>query len=262
MIKSSKGVFFLVVASFVYALVSVSNRYIPGSFGPFFQLFIKAAISTSIFFLISLVLKSEKQINPKDWPTLILRGVLMAVDLAVFYLAITHLPVGTTLFLFYAGSISASYLYGYFFLKEKLTYVKIISIFLALTGLYIIYANNLNLKSTFVIFALLSGACFGLQTSISKKVSARYSINQINLIAFFVATLLSIPLLLINHEKIIFTLSPTTLSVFLMFAVLTNIAIYTTIYGFKYVEAQKASLILLGEIIFAILIGFIFFKRL
>lgn len=256
-----KGILALLSGSFLFALVTVINRFIPQEIGVFYQLFIKVLMVSLIFLVMTIFTKSFSVIERTDWPLIIFRGTLYAVDFAAFFFAVTRLPLGTTLFLFYAGSVTTSFIYGYFILHEHLTKVKVGSLLLAITGLYFIYSSNLNFQNLAILLAVISGACFGTQTSASKNLTDKYSINQVNLVSYFVAVVTSLIFLVLSQEKIFLNVGLAGWLSFFIFSLANVGALYLTIYGFKYVEAQKASLILLAEIVFASIIGYIFYHE-
>lgn len=257
-----KPVLVLVIASFFFSLMTVFNRLIPGDIGIFFQLFLRTSI-TGLFFIFSgFLLKDITKVSVKDVPLLLFRGLLFVGDFGCFFIAANHLPLGTTLFLFYAGSITISYLYGFFIFKEKFTKIKYASLFLALLGLTIIYSSGLSsLNNPMALFAIVAGTCFGLGTVTSKNVSEKYSINVINIIAYITAAIISLILLPVHKETFTLMLPLHSWIIFLLFALISVIAFYTTVWGFKYIEVQKASLILLGELVFVIILGFIFYHE-
>ncbi len=256
------GFFALLFASFFFSLISVLNRFIPQHIGIFYQVGIKTFFLSGLFLGAGVFSKDLISIKKSDWLLLLLRGVFFIADFGSFFFAVNNLPLGTTLFLFYAGSIFSSYLYGGVVLKEKLTWVKIASVTAAFSGLGIIYFGNMSTSiNIFILFAFFAGVCFGLETATSKKLTSSYSINQVNLLAYITATIISIPLLFFHKETIILVMPANVWVTFIAFSVVAFLAFYTTLYGFKYIEAQKGSIILLAELLFIIVIGYFLFKE-
>ncbi|MEK7572029.1 MAG: DMT family transporter [Patescibacteria group bacterium] len=256
------GILALLTATFFFSLNTLFNRFVPVEIGTFFQLFLRTTLMSVLFLLVGLILKDFSSVKGKDWPLFITRGLLVAGDFALFFIAVNQLPLATTLFLFYAGSIITNYLYGLCVLKEKLTKQTVGGLLLALCGLVFIYSDGLSsLAQDASIFAVASGVFFGLMTATSKNLSIRYSVTQINIIAYITAALAAIPLMSFQQEQFRLLLPNQTWILFGGFALTTFIAFYAVIYGYKYVEAQKASLVLLTEILFIVLFGFLFFQE-
>jgi len=260
--QNHHGVLVLLLSSFLFALMSVFARFVPHEIGTFYQLFLRSILMGGIFLLTGLGYKQLTAIKQKDVPLFFLRGLFVVGDFGSFFIAVNHLPLGTTLFLMYAGFILTSYLYGRLVFHEQLDRIKILSFLSALGGLVIVYAGGLfALGNMFVLLALMTGVCFGLLTATSKHLTDRYSINQVNAVAYLTAAVISVPLLLLTKEIVTFILPLATWIFFVAYGLLGVVVFYTTLYGFKYVEAQKASLLLLGEIIFVIIIGVLFYKE-
>lgn len=259
--KNILGIPSLILASFFFASFSALNRIVPQNIGTFHQLTIRGFIMGGFFLLAGFFVKDIKKIHKKDLPLFLFRGVLVAADFSTFFIAVSFLQLGVMLFLFYAGTIVANYLYGFFVLHEKLTKIKIISFILALGGLATMYINDIHaFVSIFVFFALFSGFAYGIEVGSSKNLE-KYSVNQVNAVAFLTAGVIGIILLFFTHEISAYTLFTIPWISFLIWISVGIVAFYLVIYGFKYVEAQKASIICLSEILFGVLIGLLIYKE-
>ncbi|HEX7042627.1 MAG TPA: DMT family transporter [Patescibacteria group bacterium] len=259
--KNHYGLPAIILASFFFATFSALNRIVPQSVGTFHQLLIRTFLMGSIFLIIGFIRRDFSKILKKDYLLILLRGLFIIGDFATFFIAISHLQIGVTLFLFYASVIISNYIYGSLVLHEKLDKVKIFSLLLAVVGLGIMYINNLGaFVSIFVIFALFSGFSYGLGVASSKSLD-KYSVTQVNSMAFLCAAFLSIPLLFISHEQSSITFMSIPFFPFFIWSGVGVLAFYLIIYGFKHVEAHKASLISLSEIIFAIFIGLLIYNE-
>jgi len=258
----NKGIAVLLISALSFSFAGVFIRFISQDVGTFYQLTVRTLLMTVGFVAIGLFGKSLTKTAKKDIPLIIFRGVLVVLDFAVFIYAVSHLALGLSLFIFYAGSLLSNYLYGYFILKEKLNKIKMISLAFATLGLVILYAGDFGTIHILGAFAaLVSGLSFGTTSSASKNLSDKYSIAQVNLYAYLIAFVFSAVLLLISGEAIAITVPVSTWYALIGFSAIFVVAFYGTVYGYKYVQAQYASLILLSEIVFAILVGFIFYSE-
>lgn len=260
--KQNKGFVELVSATLLFSLFGVFTRLIADQLGVFFQLLLRAMLMSIIFYFISSLTKSLKDIDKKDIKLFVLRGVFIVADFSCFYVAINNLPMGLTLFIFYAANIIISFIFGSLFLKEKLDTVKIMSLIFAILGLFIMYKDSFTaFRFLPLIAALISGFCFGLTTTTSKKLTDRYSSIQVNLVAYFVASLLVLPVLLLSRETVNLHIPLITLLEVMGFALVGVGAFLLTLDGFKHMEAQKASIVMLMELIFVTVIGFILYHE-
>lgn len=260
--NSNHGIMALFLSGFLFSLFTTVNRFVPHGIGTFSQTFLRTGLMGIMFLVIGLFSKRMSKVENKDRVLLFARGIFVGADIAAFFLAANNLALGTAIFLFYAGAIVASFFYGSFILREKIDGVKVISLVSAFAGLAIIYLDNFSsFGNPFAIFAIIAGVCFGLANSTSKNLTDKYSIEQINSIAYLFSAALCIPIILSGKEMLNAGLLSSSAVLFLAFAALGVAAYYTAVYGFKYVEAQKASLILLVEIVFVFILGFIFYKE-
>src|SRR5258706_1741571 len=160
--KTHYGVPAVIIASIFFAGLTALNRIIPQNVGTFHQSFIRTSMMGILFLIAGFLHKDLKKIQRKYIPLIALRGLFVIGDFATFFIAVNHLQLGTTLFLFYSSTIIANFLYGSFILHEKMDRVKLASFLLAIVGLGIIYINNIqSLASIFVIFGLFSGFSYG-----------------------------------------------------------------------------------------------------
>ncbi len=258
----NKGIIVLLISALSFSFAGVFIRFISQDVGTFYQLTVRTLLMTAGFVAIGLFSKSLTKTAKKDIPLIIFRGVLVVLDFAVFIYAVSHLALGLSLFIFYAGSLLSNYLYGYFILKEKLNKIKMISLVLAAIGLVVLYAGDFGTIQVLGAFAaLVSGLSFGTSSCASKNLSDKYSIAQVNLYAYLIAFILSAVLLLMSGETIVITVPVSTWYALIGFSAIFVVAFYGTVYGYKYVQAQYASLILLSEIVFALIVGFLFYRE-
>jgi len=149
---------------------------------------------------------------------------------------------------------------GKIFFAEKLNAKKWISISLILIGLISIYRTDLTLiNNKYMLLALLSGLIVGFWNTLTKKVSTNYGEFQMIFLDSFSTFIIS----LIGYFFIKETLPNfSNVNSWLWitgFAISGILSSFLLIRGFKYIDAQKGSLILPMELVFASIFGFLFF---
>lgn len=256
------GIGSILISALLFSSFGLFIRQISKELTVFPQLAIRAALASIVFFAIAYLFKGLKRVNISDLKLLILRGVMVVVDFSTYIIAVNNLPLGLTLFVFFAASLVSSYLYGNYFLGEKTTRIKLMSLLLALIGLAFIYSDSFTKFALLpLIAALISGADFGLTMAISKKLTSKYSLSQVNLFAYITATLLTVPLVYLTGDTLSINYSQETWWWLIGFTTVAVSAFYISMYGYKLLEAQIASLVLLSEILFVTAIGFIFYQE-
>jgi len=260
--KEKIAFFELLAAGFIFSFTSVFTRLISNNMGVYFQMFLRVCMMVPMFFILGYFSKIFKKIDPSDLPLLFFRGLLITIDFSCFYIAITNLSLGLALFIYEAANIITTYIFGAVFFKEKLTPIKTISLVVALSGLYIIYIGSFgNFKILPLAAALIAGTCFGLNMSSSKKLTSKYDSIHVSLIAYLVPLILCLPLMAFFKEQFPATISPLTILELFGFSIVLVSAFCLTLNGYKKIEAQKASLILLSEMLFIIINGIVIYHE-
>lgn len=257
-----KGLSFIVLAALSHGLYGIFSRIIGIEFGQIFQIVARSSILLLFFTVFTVYQKNWKKINKQDYKWFVLMIVPGLVALASMFTAFNYLSLGTVLFTYYAVSTLGSYLLGFFLFKEKFTKVKIISLLLSLIGLYIVFFDSFRLDNVLYLFlACVAGLGASAWNVISKKISDKYSVNQILVMDSLLMVVAGLPIALILKENVSlpnFSLSWLGILGYSIAAIGSSIY---TIKGFKYLQAQIGSLIMLLEPIFGAFIGWIVYRE-
>lgn len=256
-----KGLLFIVLAAASYGLYGIYSRLIGQNFGEFSQSWTRNTIILIILGLFLIITKTWKKIKRNDWKWMILWPLSDVVSIVLLYITFNNLSIGTSYFLLYATMIIGGFIFGNLLYKEQLNNTKIASIILSLLGLSLIFSVEFSMeKLQFIIFGLLSGISTALWNTLSKKVSDRYPNAQLVFVDASVALCATlIGSLIVKDSAPLLTNSVWTWQV--LYAVTQISAVAFVILGFRYLEAQTASVILPIEVIFAVFFGFLFFHE-
>lgn len=258
-----KGALSLFLVAAIYGIYGVYARMIGQSFGVFSQNWIRNLIVVSIVIVLLFVLKKGiKPIRKSDVPWVFLWALSGSGVMLLLFVAFNNLPLGTVYFLFYSTMIIAGCLAGGFLYKEKLDFVKIISIILALIGLSVIYSLSISPdKILFVFYSLLAGLLVGLWNTLSKKFSENYPNLEIVLWDALATTIVAVIGSFLVREPIPSLMMATSWTWLIIYAITQVASVGLVVYGFKNIEAQIGSIILPVEVIFATIFGFLFFRE-
>ena len=257
--KKLIGSLFLTLSALIYGSFGLISRFI-GSFEPFTQSWIKSTFILIILVSIMVVGKIRfKKIERKDVKWFALWILPASFQPVLSFLAFNHLPVGMTYFFSYSTMVLGGIISGKIFFSEKMDSSKIVSIFLLLFGMLLIYGTDLNLvKNIYVIFILLAGMILGFWNTLTKKVSGNYSEYQMLIMDGSTALVLCLFASIIFGEKTMSVGNITPWIWIFVYALLAVLASVFLIKGFRNVEAQAGSLILPMEIVFGTLFGYLF----
>ena len=251
------------IATAFYGLYGIFSRFIGSAFGNFNQNWIRniivLAIISSILFFNKTKLISIKK---KDLKWIFLWFVSGSWVAVLTFIAFNNLPISTTYLILYSAMITAGFVSGKIFFNEKLNKIKIVSLVLVLTGLFIIYQFTLTQNQiVYLVLTLISGFMTGIWNTISKKFSNNYPNNQLvfmdalsSIIFAYVGSLLFMEYFPHNIQNISWFW-------ICIYAVVQTINVGLIVYGFNNIEAQIGSIILPVEVIFATIFSYLIFKE-
>ncbi len=247
----------LIGAAMLYGMTGIISRFVGFELPIFYQNWTRCVVP--VVFLI-FTYRAWTKVYAKDFWWILLRAVTGIAAFLLFFFAVNELPVSLTYFIFYGGAVIFGFIIGSLLFKEQLTTIRLISLLLAFVGMGLIYGIGVSAAGIWNVFlAFLSGAFFSLWNAISKYLT-RYPPTQLTFLDNALCVAIYIPLSLFAGEAWVFAVTPVQLaSLSLGFSFLaTGLFI---IYGFRRIDVQVGSLILLSEIIFAIIYSFIFYKE-
>ena len=203
-----------------------------------------------------------KSVRRKDYIWIFLRSICGMVAFFGAFVPIMYLPIGTFYFISYAGITIGGYILAKFLFKEEITFIKLVSLILALAGLYFIYSINVEtLSLVYVFIAFVGGVGVSGWNILAKKISHHYSALQLNFIDYSMYVFYTLVISIILHETWSFPIVNNAWMAQLGFVAMFLITGQLIIYGFKYLDAQIGSLVLLLEILFGTLFAYLFFKE-
>ena len=255
MCNKTKAVIFMLLSALAFALMSVFIRLtgdLPTTEKVFFRLVISSVI---VFFML---LKAKLPILGKKWnqKLLIARSVFGLLGILLYFYGINYIYLADAAMLSRLNPFFVSF-FAWFFLKEKLPPFQLIALLLVfLSSLLIIKPSfNLNLMPTLAIVgaAALTG---GSHTIIR---ALKFKEHPLTIVFYFsfVSMLVLIPFVIINFQM------PTTEQWFYLlgigiFGVISQIFLT---HAYRYAKASEISIYSYSTIIFASVLGFIFWKE-
>lgn len=259
--NSSKGFISLTLASFLYATWGVLSRILGVSFPFFFQLWTRYALVCGVVLVILLFSNGWKSIRVKDYKWFLLRSIAGILSISTIYIAFNNITIGTAYLLSYVGLIGGGFVIGKVLFHEKFTKLKFLSLGLALLGLVFIFSFNFSGgKIIFMSIAAVNGIVYSLWNSISKKVS-NYSVSQVVFVDYFIAFLITLCCSLLVKEQF---QAPTIDKGWIaqgIFAISMLLSSQLIAYGFRYIEVQWGNILMLSEILFAVVLAYLFFNE-
>ena len=250
----------LVGAGFFYALYSVFSRIIGPYFATFYQTWSRSLLVFGFFLAVGLVSHAYTPIKKQHRRWFAIVSLSAALTTAPYYIAILHMSLGTTMFVFYAVSLITSICLGTLYFKEKVTPVKLTAFGLGILGIVFLFIDSVKIYALiYILAAAFAGLMYSFSSVFSKKISSDYSNIHISTFNTAVILVVNLILSLLVHEVWYTNFISVSWLTNVAYAVATVCTIVLVIYGFKRTEAQIGSLLLLAELPFVILFGWLFY---
>lgn len=203
-----------------------------------------------------------KKVENKHWKWFILRALGNVVATTGIFVAVNKMSVGAALFSFYAGLILSGGIFGVIFYKEKVTFIKVVSLAFTVVGLLLANGSQSQLSfNWYFIVAVIGGIGGSLWTVFSRPISKEYPLTQLvfldSLIVVFMAAFIS---LFLHESWKLVQFDMRLAGVF--YLGLTQVFTGQLVpYGFKRIDAQIGSMILLNDSIIGIVLAFFIFHE-
>ncbi|WP_413628244.1 DMT family transporter [Fructilactobacillus vespulae] len=246
----------------MYVVVKIVVDYIP----PIELVWLRYLIAILALSLFSLLKREKWKINKKDL------GLIFIIGLIGNTISIIAQETGTFLSDAQTGAVITSatptfmLIFAWFILKEPLTRTKILSIFMATSGVIAIAGVHLNGKNIIlgVISLIIAAFTWALMSVLIKKLSGDYSSLQITIMTNFVAIICITPFI-ISSPKTISNINfnnPIIISSLLYLGIIsTALAFIMWNYGLKLVSAGNSGLFFLLQPVVGTILGWLFLKE-
>ena len=258
MSKKTKGILFIILSAFCFALMNLFVR-LSGDLPSMQKSFFRNAVAF-VFALIVLLRSEEKfQFNHKNLPQLMMRAAFGTVGILCNYYAVDHLVLSDASMLnklspFFAVIIS------YFYLKEKVTPFQISAVIIAFLGaLCIIKPGFSSLTTGPALLGALGGLGAGAAYTMVRKLSLNGERGPF--IVFFFSAFSSIVCL----PYLLFSYVPMTLqqnALLLLAGLAAAGGQFSITAAYANAPAREISVFDYSQIIFAALLGFVFLDQL
>ncbi len=239
----------LVFAAFISGLSFVAQKLGMNYVGPFtfntLRCFIGAIALLPAMYLFS----THQKCSIKGG---ILAGIVLFIAFSVNQCCMIYAEAGkagfiTSLYILFVPVIAI-------FLKHKLTSNVILSILIAIVGLYLLCAKGIAQFEMWDIFLLVSAFFFALHIIIVSHYSKKSDAIKLSTLQFLTAGVLSLPFM-INEQPTLDLILAGWKPVLFIGVIVTGVAYTLQIFGHKATKPVIATLILSSEAVFAVLGG-------
>jgi drug/metabolite transporter (DMT)-like permease len=255
------GAGLVVASSFVYASYGIWTKEIDSYFPEFILAVFRSLLVVLLFLPLAIYKKQLSKVFLKRDSKLILYLFISGLMVpAPFVYAVIEIGIGLALTIVYVGIVIGALLFSKFMAGEVLTFDKWLSVLFGFTGLFFVLgptANEFGLKGA--IAALISGLGVGLNMVINKKMP--YSAIQTAIHSWLATAIVNLPFVFIYGEQFPSNFNSIKYVYLLLFSFASLCASFLVIKGLKLIDAGVASLLGLLEIVFGVMLGFVFYDE-
>ncbi|MEK7595328.1 MAG: DMT family transporter [Patescibacteria group bacterium] len=256
-----RGASILLLATFTWGWFGILFRITGSNVPLFFQTSVRSIVTSLLLLVILLISRKWSSLHANEWGWVTARGLFGLLASALFFTAVNKIPIGTAYFSFYTGSTLGGYAVGRLMFKEQLNKVKWLALLLTLTGLALIYSFDFGVNYIHLSVALGAGICASLWNTLTKKLPSNIEASQLGFLDNSMLVVLGLAISLLIKESWTFPTMEKWWLANYMVGVLQVVTGILVVKGFRYVEAQIGSLILLMEILFGIILGYVFYNE-
>ncbi len=254
-----KGMVSLVTAAMLYGMFGILSRVVGYNLPLYYQNWTRNLVAALILVW---TFRQWKAVRLGDWKWIVLRSFAGIGAFLLFFISANIMELGLMYFVFYGGSIVGGFILGSLLFKERTTRLRLFCLGLAFIGLLLVYGNGASLQEPWhVALPIFSGIFTSFWNTATKKVT-NYEVSQLTFLDNFLAVPVYFILSLIFRESWPLTEFSMVQGASLLIGVLFVATGILVVYGFRRLDAQVGSLILLIEILFAIFFGYLFYREL
>ncbi|MBR4720610.1 MAG: EamA family transporter [Clostridia bacterium] len=221
-----------------------------------------AAVSLIIFFLITD--KKQLRIEVKDLWCFFGTGILSVFSFSVCYFyTLMHSSVSVAVILAYTAPFFVILLSAIIF-REKITAVKLVALFIATLGCFLLCKTDKNtpITAVVIIIGLLAGLSYALYSIFARFVVGKYPPLVITAYTFIFSSVGSAFLADFHSFASAVSAHPASILTVILFSFVSTLMPYLLLtIGLKYVEAGKAAILTTTEVLTASLVGILFFHE-
>lgn len=164
-----KGVIYMLIAAFAFAWMNLLAKYLE-NFHPLQVVFFRC-IGTFVFIFPFMVVK-KIPIRGTNTFWLTSRGILSFASLALYFVVIQRIPLGSAVALRYTAPVFSA-VFALYFLKEKIKTWQWVALAISVVGAFILKGVDLRIDTLSFILIILSSILVGAVFTIVRYLGSR-----------------------------------------------------------------------------------------
>lgn len=248
------GFFALLFTAFLFSTFGIMVRELDKAFGQLTQIALRFLLAGVLLLIWMIVRKLSFKIPRQKILHSIIFVLIGPIAVIFFTYSIINIKASNTIFLFYIGSITISFILGILIFKEEVNKQRLISLKLVFLGLLLfIYPFN----SEFISLGVIAGLCAGIFDGISNML--RKSLKEVprEILLFYnygIGGLIVLLLAFLKQETMITNITISSIIILIVYAFALIILGYLLLFGFKHFDINVGTIVLATEIFFAMML--------
>lgn len=247
------GVWYMLLATFLFALMTVFVKLLPGI--PVVEIiFFRAIVSLGLSYYG--LRRARVAVLGNNKPLLMLRGLAGTVALGMNFYLILEVPLATASTLTYLSPICTTIL-AIFFVKEKVSPVQFIFFAISFMGILVVQGFDARISTWHLLIGITTSMCMGLAYNCVRKLG----VTEHPLVIIFYFPLISLPFAGIWSFFTWVQPQQWDWLYLLMVGVTTQAAQYFMTRSYQLAEISTVAIVNFTGIVYSIGLGFILFAE-
>ena len=253
MTDNLRGVWYMALATFLFALMTVFVKLVPGI--PALEIIFFRAVIATVLSLYGLK-KAGVPVFGNNKPMLILRGIAGVIALALNFYLIQEIPLATASTLTYLAPISTT-LIGIYFVQERIMPIQVLFFMISFSGILVIQGFDVRVTWFHLGVGLITSLFMGLAYNCVRKLSS----SEHPLVIIFYFPLVCLPLT--GGWSFLHWVQPQGWEwiYLLMVGISSQMAQYFMTRAYQLAEIATVSIVNYTGIIYSIILGYIIFDE-
>jgi drug/metabolite transporter (DMT)-like permease len=247
----SKGVQYMLLSTFIFAIMNVLIKYVPNI--PAIEIILFRSIVS--FAMSGIALKFQRvPLLGKNRKILFLRGLAGALALMMFFTTLQEIPLASAVTLMFLGPIFTTIL-GMWIVKEKVVWLQWVFFAISFAGILMIKGFDPRVSPYMALLGVGAAFCSGIAYNMIRKLKT----SEHPLVIIFYFPLVTLPI--VGIYSVFHWVQPHGIEwiILLAIGVLTQIAQYYLTKSYQSEELAKVSNLSFIGIIYALGFGYVLF---
>lgn len=262
--QDKKGFLSLVLNGMLLGTYGIWVRLLQYSFTGYQQVIARSIIAFILAVLIALLLKTKWGYSKKYHSHLALYLFCFAMSTILFTLGVIYTSIATGVFGLYIGSILSAFILGVIMFKEKITFLKAVSIaFVILALLTFILPLSGKILNTGLIISISAGIFDSIGNAFKKYFGGKIERPALIVFQTFSSLLVALGLTIFTHETFATShLSLINIGMIVTYGGIFLAVAYLSMYGFQHFDLNLGTIIISSELFWAPFFALLIFHEL